>query len=403
MIPEALSDFYFRLNEFEKKLDIQAGGFRKVSYNKLNNQDVAIKMMEDPKEILQEAIKHRHVKDSKFIVEILGVIFDENDSPKGLALELCYLGTLYHVIMGWEVYTLYNISHIVLWMEQLASVLLYLKEKELVHRDLKPLNILMFDKYREIRVCDFGISAWEETVVRLAGTVSFIAPNPSIHFADHRDAMYSVGMILWQLIFRKHPYLDSNAKNLAIDNDDVLERVGNGERLPLDETHSSIQEVISGCWAHEKDERLSPQELYDKMAEWREKIQTSMKNLKSPRLLKEPYSFVRPHGTFSCTHINLGADYQKVKDLGFCVPKFANLIHSPRDNRDWRHNKKLIVVYNKATKEAQVMAKEMKKAEREAKEKINNAKIKKPFGQPLWDVVELIDYFGVLLDEVLDF
>ncbi|CAJ0916401.1 unnamed protein product, partial [Mesorhabditis belari] len=246
MIPEALSDFYFRLNEFEKKLDIQAGGFRKVSYNKLNNQDVAIKMMEDPKEILQEAIKHRHVKDSKFIVEILGVIFDENDSPKGLALELCYLGTLYHVIMGWEVYTLYNISHIVLWMEQLASVLLYLKEKELVHRDLKPLNILMFDKYREIRVCDFGISAWEETVVRLAGTVSFIAPNPSIHFADHRDAMYSVGMILWQLIFRKHPYLDSNAKNLAIDNDDVLERVGNGERLPLDETHSSIQEVISG-------------------------------------------------------------------------------------------------------------------------------------------------------------
>ncbi|CAJ0933466.1 unnamed protein product, partial [Mesorhabditis belari] len=276
MIPEALSNFYFRLDEFEKKLEIQAGGFGKVSYNKLNNQDVAIKMMKDPEEILKEANKHKHVKDCKFIVEILGIIFDETDSPKGLALELCYLGTLYQVIMGWEVHTLYNIAHIVVWMEQLASVLLYLKEKELVHRDLKPLNILMFDKYREIRVCDFGISAWEKTVVKLAGTVSFIAPNSSIHFADHRDDMYSVGMILWQLIFRKHPYLDYNTENPAIDNDDVLERVGNGERLPLDETHSSIQEVISGCWAHEKDERLSPEELYEKMVEWRKKIQTSM-------------------------------------------------------------------------------------------------------------------------------
>ncbi|CAJ0916399.1 unnamed protein product, partial [Mesorhabditis belari] len=192
MIPEALSNFYFRLDEFEKKLEIQAGGFGKVSYNKLNNQDVAIKMMKDPEEILKEANKHKHVKDCKFIVEILGIIFDETDSPKGLALELCYLGTLYQVIMGWEVHTLYNIAHIVVWMEQLAS----------------PLNILMFDKYREIRVCDFGISAWEKTVVKLAGTVSFIAPNSSIHFADHRDDMYSVGMILWQLIFRKCKSLD---------------------------------------------------------------------------------------------------------------------------------------------------------------------------------------------------
>ncbi|CAJ0921956.1 unnamed protein product, partial [Mesorhabditis belari] len=140
MIPEALSNFYFRLDEFEKKLEIQAGGFGEVSYNKLNNQDVAIKMMKDPEEILEEANKHKHVKDCKFIVEILGIIFDEADSPKGLALELCYLGTLYQVIMGWEVHTLYNIAHIVVWMEQLASVLLYLKEKKLVHRDLKPLK-----------------------------------------------------------------------------------------------------------------------------------------------------------------------------------------------------------------------------------------------------------------------
>ncbi|CAJ0921933.1 unnamed protein product, partial [Mesorhabditis belari] len=248
----------------------------------------------------------------------------------------------------------------------------------------------MFDKYREIRICDFGISAWEKTEVKLAGTVSFIAPNSSTHLADHRDDMYSVGMILWQLVFRIHPYLDYNAEIPAIDNDDVLERVGNGERLPLDETHSSIQEVISGCWAHEKDERLSPEELYEKMVEWRKKIQRSMKKLKSPRLFKEPHTFARPHGTFLCTHIKLGADYQKVKDLGFCVPKFANLIHNPRNNNDLRLKKSMIVVYNKATKEAQVVAKEMKKAEKEAKEKINNAKIL--FGQLLWDyIIKSID------------
>jgi len=46
----------------------------------------------------------------------------------------------------------------------LSLSLLWLKEKRIIHRDLKCSNILMFkgDKRIEYRVCDFGESCSEE-------------------------------------------------------------------------------------------------------------------------------------------------------------------------------------------------------------------------------------------------
>ncbi|CAJ0954327.1 unnamed protein product, partial [Mesorhabditis belari] len=245
-------------------------------------------------------------------------------------------------------------------MEQLASVLVYLKQKELVHRDLKPANIMMFNKHREIRVCDFGISAWEDTFVGRGGTIRFAAPNPLHHLADHRDDVYSVGMILWQLVFKAFPFIDHNAENPAVDTDDLWERVGNGERLPLDETHPAIREVIESCWAHEKDDRLTAEELHETMLDWKRKIQRTTQGIKSPSLFRDINPLIRPHGTFPCTHPTSAANYQRIQNLGFCVPRYVNLIQIPNTNQDYFLERAMRVVYNRVTREAHIVAENKK-------------------------------------------
>ena len=50
-------------------------------------------------------------------------------------------------------------------MTQLLSAVAYCHENRVVHRDIKPENILLLDSGRdlEIKVCDFGASAFFDT------------------------------------------------------------------------------------------------------------------------------------------------------------------------------------------------------------------------------------------------
>lgn len=94
-------------------------------------------------------------------------------------------------------------------LEQLTSALTYIHALGLLHRDIKPANIL-FDQHNNLYLTDFGIVTWlgEKPGYdgHIMGTPHFIAPEILEGQVDQRSEIYSVGILLYQMLTGYVPF-----------------------------------------------------------------------------------------------------------------------------------------------------------------------------------------------------
>ncbi len=95
---------------------------------------------------------------------------------------------------------------------QLCEALSYIHGYGLIHRDLKPSNV-MVDEDRTARLMDFGLAKYvaDDAVVtadgRLVGTFRYMAPEQILgEKLDTRTDLYSLGVILYELLSGKPPF-----------------------------------------------------------------------------------------------------------------------------------------------------------------------------------------------------
>jgi serine/threonine-protein kinase len=92
---------------------------------------------------------------------------------------------------------------------QICQAIDYAHGKQIIHRDLKPENILL-DESGRVKVADFGLagiggqnSKHQLTATSVAmGTVNYMAPEQrrDAKHVDHRADLYSVGVMLYELV-----------------------------------------------------------------------------------------------------------------------------------------------------------------------------------------------------------
>ncbi|MEM7561149.1 MAG: serine/threonine-protein kinase, partial [Planctomycetota bacterium] len=103
---------------------------------------------------------------------------------------------------------------------QLAHGLAHAHSAGIIHRELKPSNVLVDGEtdaasgVPPVRITDFGLASWTEEVERntatgeLFGTVNYMSPeqvagNESV---DHRSDIFSLGSILYEMLIGKPPH-----------------------------------------------------------------------------------------------------------------------------------------------------------------------------------------------------
>ena len=106
-------------------------------------------------------------------------------------------------------------------MEPVLSALAAAHRAGLVHRDVKPENILLSDD-GVVKVADFGLARAVETDAAatrtglMMGTVAYCAPEQiSEGRADPRSDVYAAGVVLFELLTGTPPFKGDSAMNVA--------------------------------------------------------------------------------------------------------------------------------------------------------------------------------------------
>ncbi|XP_062125182.1 putative mitogen-activated protein kinase kinase kinase 7-like isoform X1 [Drosophila sulfurigaster albostrigata] len=140
------------------------------------------------------------------------------------------------------------------WMLQWANGMEYLHSKKTIHRDLKPQNLLLFNNYRTLKICDFGtVKQYATENTELIGTIGYMAPEVCTADGKYTEKcdVFSYGITFWEVFAENKPFDELKKKNmhpLAIQN-----KIINGARPDINDMQickdsDLIKTIIEKCW-----------------------------------------------------------------------------------------------------------------------------------------------------------
>ncbi|XP_078544159.1 receptor-interacting serine/threonine-protein kinase 1 isoform X2 [Lissotriton helveticus] len=268
----SLEEIRMSSEDLLEKQDLDAGGFGMVSlcFHRRHGLVVLKTVYTGPQRteyndslLAEGKIMHRLNHDR--ILKLLGLILE--DGNYSLVMEYMKKGNLMNVLKTVTV----PFSVKARFIMEIIEGMCYLNEQHVIHKDLKPDNILVDDDFH-IKIADLGVAsfkAWskltkEETNRQRklksstgpktnAGTLFFMAPEhlKSVHARPtEKSDVYSFGIVLWVIWANKEPYENALAEK------QVCFCIVNGDRPETEETWPpEVVGLMQRCWDENPDNR----------------------------------------------------------------------------------------------------------------------------------------------------
>lgn len=103
--------------------------------------------------------------------------------------------------------------------KQIAKALSHAHSRGIIHRDIKPQNIMLL-KDGTIKVADFGIAALENEIEesgQAVGSIHYIAPEQARgENPDARSDIYSLGVVMYEMLTGHKPYTGDTIGEIAV-------------------------------------------------------------------------------------------------------------------------------------------------------------------------------------------
>lgn len=250
-----------KYNELKFEEIVGKGAFGVVRRAMYHGHSVAVKLIEtetEKKAFITELKQLSRVSHPN-IVKLYGAC---TKHPVCLVMEYAEGGSLYNVLHGAGPQPSYSAAHAMSWALQCAKGVAYLhgmKPKALIHRDLKPPNLLLIMGGTVLKICDFGTACEFQThMTNNKGSAAWMAPEvfEGCNYSEKCD-VFSWGIILWEVFTRKKPFDEMGGPAFRI-----MWAVHNGARPPLIRNlPKPLELLMTRCWSGNHAERPSMAEV----------------------------------------------------------------------------------------------------------------------------------------------
>mmetsp|Transcript_10720 Transcript_10720/g.20866 ORF Transcript_10720/g.20866 Transcript_10720/m.20866 type:complete len:523 (+) Transcript_10720:1550-3118(+) len=252
-----------RVGPYELKRRLGKGSYGTVFLGKHlpSKNKLAIKMIgrqgltaEHQNRLEQEILCQRSVE-SDFIVKLLDV--QKTDHNFYLILEYCEGGDLGVYIRK---HGPVDEAAAQAWMQQLAEGFRELRNKNIIHRDLKLSNILMTEASpnAKLKIADFGMSRFLDATLAQSwlGTPLYMAPEffqPNTSY-DSKADIWSLGMVLYEMIAGQPPFTAHRKEEIPSAQRNL--------KPPPRQISATCADLLTKMLAYEPRNRLSFEEFF---------------------------------------------------------------------------------------------------------------------------------------------
>ena len=206
-------------------LEVIGEGGMAIVYRALDhrlNRDVAVKIMRDEM-AADEEFRRRFCTESHAVAMLshpnIVAVYDvsHNDNVEYIVMELVDGITLKQYIERKGVVAWKEVVH---FTKQISKALAHAHERGIIHRDIKPQNIMLL-RDGTIKVGDFGIAALENEVYEnngeAIGSIHYIAPEQARgECPDARSDIYSLGVMMYEMLTGGLPFTGNTLGEIAV-------------------------------------------------------------------------------------------------------------------------------------------------------------------------------------------